>query len=128
MHRVKVSQRVVNTSSRARKIQTMKNSCRSCSATAGSTTAKRKRCCLCPRGVVKKVRLECEACRRNVCSDHSTQQPVCEQCLSIPMQHIIQVNTFSTKNTFSAEHDDRQSIYCIEGIPGYSLLKRYATV
>jgi len=45
--------------------------------------AKRRRCCLCPRHVDKKVRLECGACRKPVCSDHSSQQVVCEQCLKI---------------------------------------------
>jgi len=87
---------------------------------------KRKRCCLCPCEVDKKVRLECGACMKPVSSDHSTEQVVCEQCLSIQMQHTIQVKTFKT--FVSAEHDDRQSIYFVEGISGYSLVKCYAIV
>ena len=43
--------------------------------------SKRKRCCLCPRAVDKKVRLEYGTCSKPVCTDHSTQQVVCDQCL-----------------------------------------------
>ena len=41
---------------------------------------KRRRCNFCPREKDKKVRLECAQCKRAVCSDHSKQQVVCNEC------------------------------------------------
>lgn len=45
-----------------------------------TSAAKRKRCHLCPRGFDKKVRLTCDRCKHPVCSAHSVQQVLCDEC------------------------------------------------
>ena len=66
----------------------------SCSTTVGSTGSgcyQKENMLPCLREIDNKVRLECGAYRNHVCTDHCTQQIVCEQSIWIKMWYTIQV-------------------------------------
>ena len=44
---------------------------------------KKRRCSLCPRSEDKKVKRNCESCKKHVCPNHSILQIICDECQQV---------------------------------------------